>query len=99
MMADAGDEFGDINPDFQPESLNAWANRAILVNRGVWRYREFIIKKLTKEGYEVNPQPPTQDSEGEITADEIKAKVKETQQENHQLDCEAVAAAQTPLPF
>ena len=96
MMADAGDEFGDINPDFQPETLNAWANRAILVNRGMWRYRESILKKLSKEGYSIHPQPPTQDHEGGLTTDEIKAEVKQTQQENHQKYCQQVSEAKTP---
>ena len=97
-VAGAGDEFDALDTDFQPESLQTWAKRAILVNRGMWRYREFIIKKLTKEGYEVDPQPPTQDDEGGVTADEIKAEVKQTQQENHQKYCQQVSEAETPSP-
>ena len=98
MVADADDEFTGLDTDFQPESLNTWAKRACLVNRGMKQYREFIIKKLIKEGYEVDPQPPTQDDEGGVTAREVKTEVKETQQENYQLHCEEVAAAETPSP-
>ena len=98
MVADADDEFTGLDTDFQPESLNTWAKRACLVNRGMKQYREFIIKKLIKEGYEVDPQPPTQDDEGGVTATEVKTEVKETQQENYQLHCEEVAAAETPSP-
>ena len=98
MMADADDEFAGLDTDFQPESLNTWAKRACLVNRGMGQYRELIVKKLLAEGYEIDPQPPTQDDEGGVTATEVKTEVKETQQENYQLHCEAVAAAETPSP-
>ena len=96
MVADADDEFARLDTDFQPESLNTWAKRACLVNRGMRQYREFIIKKLIKEGYEVDPQPPTQDEEDAIAADEVKTEVKETQQENYQLYCQEVSDAETP---
>ena len=98
MVADADDEFTGLDTDFQPESLNTWAKRACLVNWGMKQYRELIIKKLLKEGYEIDPQPPTQDDEGGVTATDVKAEVKETQQENYQLHCEEVAAAETPSP-
>ena len=97
MMADADDEFTGLDTDFQPESLNTWAKRACLVNRGMRQYRESIIKKLLKEGYEINPHQ-REDEEEVIAPDEVKAEVKETQQENYQLHCEAVAAAETPSP-
>ena len=95
MVADADDEFTGLDTDFQPESLNTWAKRACLVNRGMRQYRESIIKKLLKEGYEINPHQ-REDEEEVIAPDEVKAEVKETQQENYQLHCEAVAAAETP---
>ena len=98
MVADADDEFTGLDTDFQPESLNTWAKRACLVNRGMGRYRELIVKKLIKEGYEIDPQPPTQEDERGVTASEVKTEVKETQQENYQLHCEEVAAAETPSP-
>ena len=97
MVADADDEFTGLDTDFQPESLNTWAKRACLVNRGMRQYRESIIKKLLKEGYEINPHQ-REDEEEVIAPDEVKAEVKETQQENYQLHCEAVAAAETPSP-
>ena len=98
MMADADDEFTGLDTDFQPESLQTWAKRACLVNRGMKQYREFIIKKLVKEGYEVNPH--SREDEGDVSpaANEVKTEVKETQQENYQLHCEEVAAAETPSP-
>ena len=98
MMADADDEFAGLDTDFQPESLQTWAKRACLVNRGMKQYREFIIKKLVKEGYEVNPH--SREDEGDVSpaANEVKTEVKETQQENYQLHCEEVAAAETPSP-
>ena len=98
MMADADDEFAGLDTDFQPESLNTWAKRACLVNRGMRQYRESIIKKLLKEGYEIDPHQ-REDEEEVIAPDEVKAEVKETQQENYQLHCEAVAAAETPSPI
>ena len=97
MVADADDEFTGLDTDFQPESLNTWAKRACLVNRGMRQYRESIIKKLLKEGYSIDPH--SREDEGEaITPDEVKAEVKETQQENYQFHCEEVAAAETPSP-
>ena len=65
MMADADDEFAGLDTDFQPESLQTWAKRACLVNRGMKQYREFIIKKLVKEGYEVNPH--SREDEGDVS--------------------------------
>ena len=97
MVADADDEFTGLDTDFQPESLNTWAKRACLVNRGMKQYRELIIKKLLKEGYSIDPH--SREDEGEaIAPDEVKAEVKETQQENYQFHCEEVAAAETPSP-
>ena len=99
MVADADDEFTGLDTDFQPESLNTWAKRACLVNRGMGRYRELIVKKLLVEGYEIDPQPPTQEDERGLTATEVKTEVKETQQENYQLHCEEVAAVETPSDY
>ena len=96
----ADDEFASLNTEFQPESLTTWAKRASLVNGGMKQYRESILKKLIKEGYDLDPQastiPPSQQDEREVTPSEVKAEVKETQQENYQKHCQEIAEVETP---
>lgn len=46
-------DFDELEVNFSPESLNAWAVRACVVNAGKNEYRNAITSKLKEEGYQV----------------------------------------------
>ena len=90
LLQQAGySDLDDIDTDFQPESLYAWAKRACVVNQGMKNYRESIIEKLTAEGYEI-----IEVEVEAIASDAIKEGIKATKDENYQAHNKAVAAAE-----
>jgi len=46
-------DFGEINQNFQPESLKTWAIRACVINAGMKRYKQTILEGLVDDGYQL----------------------------------------------
>ena len=84
------DEFSELDINFSPSSLQAWAKRACIVNYGKADYRDEIIGKLLNEGYELFHEDEN------LAGTAIKKEVKENCQENYLAYSEAVAEAETP---
>ena len=84
------DEFNELDINFSPSSLLAWAKRACIVNYGKADYRQEIVTKLTKEGYELISLED--DKKGTI----VKQKVKENCREIYRVYSKAVAEIETP---
>jgi hypothetical protein len=84
----------DIDVDFQPASLYAWAKLSARINLGMKAYRAAIEARLKDEGHNIiDPVPPSDDDDLieriETTSDEVKA----TKEGNYQNHCEAIATA------
>jgi hypothetical protein len=93
LLQQAGfDEFDELDVNFSPSSLIAWAKRAILVNVGKNNYREEIIDKLLTTGYEL-AKPLAEDTED---SESIRNQIKETAGQNYQQYCQAVPQVETP---
>ena len=87
-------EFDELEVNFSPESLLAWAKRACLVNAGKNNYREAILSKLIEEGYEVSSNQLHNPEQEKI----INEGLKQTRQENYQQYCQQVSHQDTPSP-
>lgn len=87
-------EFEEIDADFQPESLKAWAARAVAINQSMRCYRETIVRGLKGEGHTIIPAASLDEKQEET--DSIKEEIQMTKNENYQAHCEAVAAASNP---
>jgi hypothetical protein len=85
-------EFDELDVNFSPSSLLAWARRACLVNAGKNNYREEIINKLLSEGYKL-VQSEAIELDGSLT---VKNQIKETAGQNYQQFCHAVPQVDTP---
>lgn len=83
------DEFEDLDVNAYPESLNTWAKRACVVNNGKNNYREEIIGKLKKEGYEAISHFATKEA-----GKTINESLKQTRQENYRVHCKEVSNAE-----
>ncbi len=93
LLQQAGfDEFDDLDANFCPSSLVAWALRACLVNVGKNNYREEIINKLLSEGYEL----VALEAENSADSETVKNQIKETAQQNYRQFCQAVPQVETP---
>lgn len=79
----------ELEVNFSPESLNAWAKRACVVNAGKNNYRQEVIDKLLSEGYELGEQDP-------LETESVRDGLKETCKENYQNYCTKVEKAVTP---
>lgn len=77
--------------DSKPESLQTWAKYAVLINHEMKNYRESIIKKLEKEGYEVTYQQIDKE-ESKVIATELN----ENKKQNFTEQCIREADASTP---
>lgn len=62
----------DIDLDFQPESLHAWAKKAVAVNLGMANYRATILEALVNEGHTVIEPDNLDEAAGELTKDTVK---------------------------
>lgn len=89
LLQQAGLESEDLDTDFQPEALKAWAKKACVVNGGMKSYRPSIFDKLKAEGYEL-VEAAANASNG------VNKGIKAVKEENYQAHKEAVAAAETP---
>jgi hypothetical protein len=85
-------EFDELEVNSSPESLNTWAKRACAVNAGKNNYREEILSKLSKDGYEVI-KSDSDDLQAQKTVNED---LKETRTENYREYCQAVPKVETP---
>lgn len=83
----------DLEVNFSPDSLNAWANRAALINQGMRNYRESVVTKLLCEGYEVS-QPDDPGSKEDVL--EIKEAIAQTREANYEEYRQAVVKAEMP---
>lgn len=81
----------DIDLDFQPESLRAWARKAVVVNLGMASYRATILESLVNEGHTVIEPEKLDEAAGELTKDAVK----ETKDSEYQAHCSAVAEVET----
>ena len=82
LLREADDLDLDLfEPNFQKESLLAWAKRACVVNAGMRRYREAIAQKLVAEGYEL---VRFQMEDSVAGAEEVKEEIKETKNLNYE---------------
>ena len=83
LLREADDLDLDLfEPNFQKESLLAWAKRACVVNAGMRRYREAIAQKLVAEGYELVRFQIEEDALA--NAEEVKEEIKETKNLNYE---------------
>lgn len=70
-------------------SMKLWANMAARINAGGIRYREAVLKGLEKEGHIIMEAGCSRS---------ILDSIKETRDEQHQAECEAIAAAEQISP-
>jgi len=84
------DEFGELDTNFSPSSLLAWAKRACVVNFGKANYREEVVSKLLNEGYVLY----TPDEN--LTKTIVKEEIRKNCQENYQVYSRAVTEVETP---
>lgn len=84
LLQDAA--FDNLDLNFQPESLVAWARMAVRVNLGMRRYRESILDGLKAEGHCIIEVPDGND-------DELKDAIATTQSALHTAEAEAIAVA------
>lgn len=78
--------------DEHPHHLATWAKRASLINQDLKRYRDAILEKLAKEGYEIlDPNPDViYDSEG------LGETITEIRDRNYDQETQAIADQPNP---
>ena len=86
-------EFNDLDIDFSPVSISAWAKRACIINSTKINYRDSVISKLLNEGYELYSNS-SDDNPPDLS--EIKDQLNETRDENYMAHCKAVVKSITP---
>lgn len=89
------DEFAEFNPNFSPKSLLTWAKRACVVNMGKNDYRQEIIDKLEREGYNIQWFKQSNELNG-FDADVVSEQIRETKTNNYNHHCEDVSAIEAP---
>ena len=94
LLQQADIEDFELEVNAYPESLNTWAKRACVVNNGKNNYREEIIGKLKKEGYEAISHFATKEA-----GKTINESLKQTRQENYQVHCLEVSNAEKLTDF
>jgi hypothetical protein len=85
----------DLDPNFQPESLNTWAKRGCYINLTMQNYRSSIVDSLIAEGHFVTSPPKTK-AEDHIPTIEVETQLKEVAEAKYQAECSFVADA--PIP-
>ena len=75
-------------------SLVAWARRACFNNAQRDCYREAIVNKLLREGYELAPRQ--QDKKTKMSAAAISKEIRDTRDEEYKKENQAIALATTP---
>jgi hypothetical protein len=92
QAADASLSDLDLDPNFQPESLNTWARRGCYLNLTMQNYRSSIVNGLIAEGHFVTSPPKTQ-AEDHIPTTEVETQLKEVAETKYQAECTKVADA------
>ncbi len=76
-------------------SLTAWARRACYSNAQRDCYREAIVNKLLREGYELASRPQPQDKKAKARAAALSREIRDTRDEEYQKENQAIALATT----
>ena len=93
LLQQAGiDEFDGFNVDFSPESLLTWASMACKVNAEKNDYRESVIDKLLRTGYQLAEEKDEDTDEGKVVIEQVK----DTANQNYQQYCSEVPKTDTP---
>ena len=85
-------EFNELEINFSPSSLQAWAKRACIINYGKNNYRKEVVTKLIEEGYELSTK------EDKYKETFIRQEIKENCQQDYQEFCQAIIDTETPTP-
>ena len=83
---------GELDVNYSPESLKAWAKRACVINDGKTDYRKAVIEKLTEEGYHLQEQAKDETEEPAV----VNCLLKETRDINYQEHCEKITLSESP---
>lgn len=89
------DELAEFNSNFCQVSLFTWAKRACVVNMGKNNYRQEIVDKLSREGYDIQWFKQSNDLNG-FDSNIVSEHIRETKTNNYNHHCEDVAAISTP---
>lgn len=93
LLQQAGiDDLDELDVNFSPESLITWAKMACIVNVGKNNYRDLIVDKLLRTGYEL---AQTKDEETDCVK-AIKQQICATAKNNYHQYCRAVSRINTP---
>ena len=95
QAADASLSDLDLDTNFQPESLNAWAKRGCYINLTMKNYRTAIIDGLIAEGHFVTSPLPI-NSEESSSAPLVESELKQVVQTKYQEECSQIAIAPKP---
>ncbi|MDJ0731588.1 MAG: DUF3854 domain-containing protein [Crocosphaera sp.] len=79
-----------------PEHLSTWVKKCCLVNLGYRHYREFILRKLAEEGYEIINYTPDSLEEERSDKEEIQGMIKANQEENYNQENKSISAKKNP---
>jgi len=93
QQADISD-LDELEVNYSPESLLAWAKRACVVNDGKNNYRTEIYTQLRDEGYELSAYQLDEVNNTEI----VKEEITETRDKNYHSFCQEVSDIATPSP-
>lgn len=95
LLQQAGiNDFDDLEVDYSPESLIAWAKRACIVNTGKNNYRQEVIEKLMVDGYKLKKVSDEDIEQSNL----IREQIQSTQSENYRAYCQAIPQVDTPTP-
>ena len=95
QAADASLSDLDLDPNFQPESLNTWARRGCYINLTMQNYRNSIVDGLIAEGHLIT-RPPEPKTENYNRVTEVESQLKQLAETKYQAECTQVADA--PIP-
>ena len=95
QAADASLSDLDLDPNFQPESLNTWARRGCYINLTMQNYRNSIVDGLITEGHLIT-RPPEPKTENFNRVTEVESQLKQVAETKYQAECSQVADA--PIP-
>jgi hypothetical protein len=92
LSAADNEDYSYIDQNFQPESLQTWAKRAIVINADMKRYCDAVLEGLVTDGYKILDATDVDADEGK----EILESVKKVSDFVYTTDCEETAAVEIP---
>ena len=90
-------DFDDLDVNFSSVSLTAWAKRGCIINAGYNNYRQSVLDKLVREGYElIKFKPEDKTEEDKLFEKQVNNEVGQTRDEHYQTYTEDVCNVEKP---